>query len=271
VTKENQMALTGFSAIRKASDEITEKKNSGGDWGPKELWPALRGSGDSVQVRFLEQGEEVSAAYMHEYRKPGVNKSFFVPCLDQQETGAPCPACEQSVKRTIKGYINVIWRNSPQLKRGEDGRAVKNQAGQYIIEGAKDEVAVWVQGITVFEDLADKDVKYRGLSSRDFEITRRGTGLNTKYSIDPVLDADGNANSVPLTENDLKLAEDKYDVAKEYLAPLPYDEMAQLFTNGGAPSGGGVTEDAVKDSESPWERRARETSVEGRANRFLNS
>jgi hypothetical protein len=264
------MALSGFSAVRKASQEITDKKNSGGDWGPKELWPALRNSGDSVIVRFLEQGEEVKAAWCHEYRKANVNRSFFEPCLDQLETGVPCPGCEQGLKRTFKGAINVIWRDSPQLKRGEDGRAVKNEAGQFVVDGYKDEIAVWFQGITVFEDLADKDVKYRGLTSRDFEITRRGSGLNTKYSIDPVLDADGNANSVPLTEADKKLAAEKFDLVKHYFEIQSYEDAATRI-GGGAPSGGGVTEEAVKDSESPWERRARESGGEARANRFLNS
>lgn len=260
--------MRGFQAVRQASAAITDRKNSGGDYGPKELWPGLRNNGDSVTVRFLEQGDEVHCAWMHEYKKPNQNKSEFVKCLDQNDDGTPCPGCENGVKRTFKGYINVIWRDSPQLKRDpETNRAIKDEAtGQYVIEGAKDEVAVWVQGITVFEDLADKDQTYRGLSSRDFKITRRGLKLSTKYIIDPVLDENGNANSVPLTAADEELAANKPDIVESYLKPLTYDETAAIL-NGSehAVTGGGVTAEDVNSSQSPFVRG------EQRVNRFLDS
>lgn len=260
----------GFAAIRKASQELTDRKNSGGNFGPKELWPALKNSGDSVVVRFLEQGDEVHVAFMHEL--PNRKRPEFVVCLDQDGAGNACPGCDQNLKRTIKGFINVIWRDSPQLKRGEDGRATKNNAGQYEVESVKDEIAAWMQGITVFEDLADKDLTYRGLTSRDFKITRRGTGLNTKYTIDPVLDENGNANSTPLTEADQKLVAEKYDLDKEYLPNLTYEE-AEAIIGGQARDGGGVTEEAVQEKRtqgSPFNRGANDSNDGGRANRFLS-
>jgi hypothetical protein len=258
------MALQGFEAVRRASQEITERKNSGGSFGPRELWPNLRNSGDTIQVRFLEQGEDVKVAWVHEYKKPNVNKSFFTPCLDQSDEGNPCPGCELGIKRKFQGYINVIQRNSPQLKRGEDGRAVKNETGQYVVESYKDEIGVWVQGITVFEDLADKDITYRGLTTRDFKITRRGSGLNTKYVIEPAVDEDGNANATPLTADDQELIKEKYDLDKEYLTPLSYEQMNALFAKGEIPSGGGVKPEDVQPT-SPFARG----DGESRANRFL--
>lgn len=242
----------GFEAVRKASDEITERKNSGGKFAA-ELWPALRNSGDVVQVRFLEQGDEVESAWMHEYKVGNKQRSFFTPCLDPD----PCPGCEQGNKQVYKGYINVIWRNCPQLERDKDGRAVKGDQGQYKVTGYQDEVVVWMQGITVFEDLADKDIKYRGLCTRDFEIMRRGSGLNTKYVIDPVLDEQGNANAVPMTPADLKLAENKYDVAELYTKHPTYDESVKILGgNQQAPSGGGVAPENVSQ-QSPFDRTNR--------------
>lgn len=251
----------GFSAVRKASEDITERKNSGGSFGPPELWPGLRNSGDAVIVRFLEQGDDVASAWMHEYKIPNRQKSFFTPCLDQDGDGTPCPGCEQGLKQTFKGFINVIWRNSPQLERNSDGRAIKNDQGQFKVAGYEDEVVVWMQGITVFEDLADKDIKYRGLCTRDFEIRRRGSGLNTKYIIDPVLDDQGNANAVPMNDSDLHLAANKYDVETEYTVPKSYDETAKLLSGSEqTPNGGGVQQDDVQ-AKSPFDR--------DRANRFL--
>lgn len=251
----------GFEAVRKASEDITNRKNSGGNFGPQELWPALRNSGDSVQVRFLEQGDEVECAWMHEYKQTGKQRSFFTPCLDQKGEGTPCPGCEQGIKQTFKGYINVIWRNSPQLERDADGRAIKNEQGQYKVSGYADEVVVWVQGITVFEDLADKDIKYRGLCTRDFEVRRRGSGLNTKYVIDPVLDDQGNANAVPMNEGDQRLAAQKHDVTW-YTKEPTYDETARLLSGSSAPSNGGVQREDVAP-RSPFDPATR-------ANRFLD-
>jgi hypothetical protein len=250
--------MRGFAAVRKASEDITERKNSGSGEFAKELWPGLRNNGSSVVVRFLEQGDEVQCAWMHEYKKPNQNRSFFVACLDQNDEGNPCPACEAKAKRVFKGYINVIWRDSPQLKRDAEGKAIKEN-GEYAIDGTKDEVVVWVQGITVFEDLADKDITYRGLSSRDFRVTRRGTGLNTKYVIDP---ADPDAGATPLSDADVALANEKFDISEHYLKTSAED-LESIFVGGGVRSTGGVTEEQVSESKSPFQRNTE------RGNRFL--
>ena len=252
--------MKGFSAVRKASQELTDRKNSGGGNFAKELWPALRNSGDSVVVRFLEQGEDVHVGWMHEYQDG--NRRKYVLCLDEEDQGVPCPGCESQVKRTIRGFVNVIQRDAPQFETDENGRAKKNTAGQYIVTGTADEVVVWSQGITVFEDLADKDVKYRGLGSRDFEVTRRGSGLNTKYSIEPVLDEEGNAKAVPLSAKDKKLAENKYDIESIYMKKLSYEDFQRAASGSKA---SGVTESDVeqtREAGSPFGR--------SRANRFLN-
>lgn len=256
--------MKGFQAVKNQANEMSKRRNSGDSKFAQELWKGLRNAGDSVTVRFLEQGEDIRAYWMHEYN---IGKRFaHARCLDQDEDGnsigVPCPGCENNIKRTIRGAINVIWRNSPQLKRGEDGRAVKTNNGQFIVEGTKDELALWVQGVTVFEELADKDIKYRGLMSRDFTITKKSKG----YSIDPVIvDEDGNPGE--MSEADYTLAENKYDLYEHVFTELSYDDLASVLTGGKVSSdGGGVTEEDVArkvEGGSPWNRG-------GRGNRFLN-
>jgi hypothetical protein len=261
--------MKGLNSVKKQANEMSKRRNSGDSKFAKELWQGLRNAGDSVTVRFLEQGEDIRAYWMHEYN---IGKRFaHARCLDQDEDGdsigVPCPGCENNLKRTIRGAINVIWRNSPQLKRGEDGRAVKTASGQFLVEGVKDEVAIWVQGVTVFEDLADKDVKYRGLMSRDFTITKKSKG----YSIDPViLEEDGNPGD--MSDADYALADGRYDLYEHVFKELSYDDLASVLTgNKVSSNGGGVSEADVTqklEDGSPWNRGQRGT---GRGNRFLNN
>lgn len=256
--------MKGLGAIKGQANAMSNRRNNGESKFAKELWQGLRNAGDSVTVRFLEQGEDIHAYWMHEYN---IGKRFaHARCLDQDETGesigVACPGCEEGFKRTIRGAINVIWRNSPQLKRGDDGRAVKTQSGQFIVEGKKDELAIWVQGITVFEDLADKDVKYRGLMSRDFTITKKSKG----YSIDPVImEEDGNTGE--MSEDDYALAENKYDLSTVIFEELSYSDLASLLNGGKVSSNSGVSNADVErkvEEGSPW----RNTN---RGNRFLQS
>lgn len=254
---------SGLDAIRSASQEIEARKNSGGDTiFVKELWPGLRQDRSSVVVRFLDSGSEIVSAWTHEYRRPGASKSEFYRCLDSDSQGEPCPVCEMGVKRTFKGAINLIWRNSPIVARDSEGKAVKNEAGEYVIDRHEDIVATWFQGITVFEELADADATYKGLTTRDFKITRKGLKLTTRYTIVP---SDPDAGAVPFSDKDTELSAQRYDLNKEYFKKYSYDELKSIFQNG-APAGGGVSEEAVNTSRanSPFGARP------DRANRFID-
>jgi hypothetical protein len=254
--------MRGVSAIRQLSTELNNRSKAGGNFA-KELWQGLRNVGDSVQVRFLEQGEDIHICWAHEYQRG--KRFLYTPCLDEDSSGQPCAGCELGLKRTIKGNINVIWRDSPQLKRNADGKAVKDQAGRFVIDGVKDEVAVWQQGISVFEDLADKDVKYKGLMSRDFVITKKSKG----YGIDPATNENGDVVATPMTESDRELEKNKYDL-DEFMPVLSYEDQAKLLAGGTLPTGGGVSDDDVQESReagSPWNRG----TGQSRANRFLDN
>lgn len=193
-------------------------------------WFRLKNVGDSATVRFLEQGEDVHWIYTHELPPTDKMKwGYQTPCLDQDGDGAPCPGCEQGLKRKFAGYINLIWRDAPVWKKTAEGYLAKDGSGNLIQEGVKDQVAVWNSGITVFEELDGKDATYKGLCSRDFVIVRKGVGLKTKWSIEP---ADVDSGPVPMSGEDEELAHEKYDLTT-LTQPLDYDDFKQKLMVGG--------------------------------------
>jgi hypothetical protein len=220
----------GMKGVRGVVQDIEARKNSSGGGGP--LWLKV-GDGESVTVRFLEQGEDVKWAWCHEVPQAGQQWPRLVVCRDQdeagQQSGEPCPGCEANYKRKFQGWINVIWRDAPVFEREKPepgktfGRMKKGPDGRLIQQGTEDQVAVWQAGVVVFEELDGKDVTYKGLTSRDFVIKRRGTGMATKYTIEP---ADPDAGPVVMSSNDKKLAEGKQDLTGK-VSPEPYDSWGK--------------------------------------------
>lgn len=210
----------GFESVRGASQDIQDRKNAGGAGG--KLYFKLA-DGEVADVRFLEQGDDVNWAWVHELPPTGTQKvGKKVPCRAYDDegmfTGDDCPGCERQLKRTFQGAINIIWRDAPVLKRDSEGKLVKEN-GAVVVDGKADQVAVWVAGITVFDELSEIDASYKGLGSRDFRIKRKGSGLNTKYSISP---SDPDSGAQPRSDADDKLAEEKYDLAA-FVAKPSYD------------------------------------------------
>jgi hypothetical protein len=198
----------GFESVKEAGRDIEARKNAlgDGDFTPR-LYFKLE-PGASATVRFLEQGDEVNWAWVHEIPVEGKPYGTKVPCRDQDEEGRrigeQCPGCEQDLKRTFRGAINLIWRGA-----GEEG---------------EDVVATWISGPRVFVDTLDPlETAYRGLGSRDFVITRKGSGRDTAYSVLPA-DPDGGAK--PLSAVDKKLNKDKQDVSY-FVEPPAYEEWGK--------------------------------------------
>jgi hypothetical protein len=94
--------------------------------------------------------------------------------------------------------------------------------------------------------LQQKDFKYKGLGSRDFEITRQGEQFDTKYFIEP---ADVDAGPQPMSASDEKLALDKFDVT-ELVTPSSYESWGVSFNK--------PTEIKTTQRESPFLRRRSE-------------
>lgn len=179
-------------------------------------------------VRFLEQGDDVAWAWVHELPiEQGKIVARVTPCLNQDGKGSACPGCDMGAPRKIKGWINLIMRDAPMFEKDPlTGRRLINpRTQQATVIGQADQVMVWNSGPNVFTALGQKDRKFKGLMSRDFDVTRSGEGYGTAHSIEPT-DADGGPQ--PMSEADLKLAADKVDT-KLFTRPETYEIAKQLL------------------------------------------
>lgn len=199
----------------------------------------LRG-GQYAVVRFLEQGESLTFADVHRVPIQGKNGQYFKNfiCLDLLGDGTPCPACQHPnrdvAKAAARGFVNLIWREAPVWQRDENKRMIKGHDGNYIMTGREDQIALWSPSWTVFEVLKEKDGKYKGLMSRDFEIKRTGDGMNdTQWFVEP---QDVDSGPQPMMISDLALAEHKYDLVA-ITKPIEYTAFAQLINKGAMPGG----------------------------------
>ncbi len=215
----------GLQSIEGAQQDIEARKAAGGAAGA--LFFRVE-PGATETVRFLEQGDELAWAWVHELKaEPGKQFGQKVACRDQGEDGerigAACPGCDDGLARTFQGYINVIWRNAPLYDRDENNRMRRDKDNNFIVVGEEDQVALWKTGITVFGQLTKKDGKYKGLRSRDFEVQRRGSGLQTEYYVEP---ADPDAGPQEMSEKDKALLEEKTDLTP-LITPPPFDQWGQ--------------------------------------------
>lgn len=201
----------GFSSLKEVASNFDDDKPKG----PSVLYLKLPDDGDTAEVRFLDSGDDIFFYWYHDFSELDGKNGWKnkLPCLDQESNGEPCPGCEEELPRKFEALANIIWRDAPVYERDENGVFVKNKNGKYKQKGTADQVAVWRIGIGLFKALGKKDVAYKGLSSRDLEITRDGAPRDpkTKYHIEP---ADIDAGVTPLSEEDEALAENKYDVEK---------------------------------------------------------
>jgi hypothetical protein len=229
----------GFDSAREAFAEIEARKNSGG--GGTSFFK-LPGDGDSAVVRILE--DEPLWAWVHDLPNDGAGSYKSDVCLDQDSetgarTGEACPGCDKErqtgqelgwkdrkYRRRMAGVANVIWRDAPKYEE-VDGR--KNYAK---VVGQEDAIAKWTFGKTVLEELDGKATTFKGLTSRDFRITRRGTGLSTSYDIEPVVDDKGDTKATPMSAADRKLAEDAPDLTGFFRKP-EYSEWGKVTQNSG--------------------------------------
>lgn len=218
----------GFSGVQKAAADLEAKRRSGPGAGA--LWFKITSNQEAI-VRFLEEGDDIFWAMMHEIPVEGRGWGINVPCLDQERDGSDCPGCERDLPRRFQGYINIIWYDAPIYKRDGDNKVVKDRMGDPVVVDHKPQVAIWSSGIRLFEELGEIDANYKGLKSRRFKVKRKGEKLDTKYHISP---EDPDSGPQPLTDADKKLIDAKYDLA-EFVKPSTYEDFAKRL-DGGTPA-----------------------------------
>jgi hypothetical protein len=210
-----------------AAKDINERRAAGSKGGARFF--KLK-DGESKVVRFLEEGKEIHWAWTHKMPPQGNQKwGDDVPCLDQAGTSEPCPGCEEGLPKKFKGFISLIERDADKFAtvKGDDG---KERIDWNTVVGNEDAIAVWESGITVFEELDGCDADYKGLKSRDFKITRKGSGLNTAYAIRPM-------DAGEMSAADRELEARKPDLSGK-IKVGSYDEMRKRLIGGVAPDQG---------------------------------
>jgi hypothetical protein len=196
-----------FSKSRAAARVNAEKK---AQFVERNYIPFKVDEDSSEVVRFLA----ADSAMCHKVQLPGQKYADWVVSLDQSTSpglDSPCPLVQagNKYKRSFRGWVTVIWRDAPLIQKDSEGKAIKDNSGNYIVIGKKDQVAVWSTGVLVFESLDELDGTYGGLSSRDFRVKRKGSGLDTRYTIQPAF-PDGGPQ--PMSEDDQKLAKNLPDL-----------------------------------------------------------
>jgi hypothetical protein len=187
------------------------------------------------QIRFLEQGADVNNYPVHEYKIVDGNRTLHKRFTCLSEINQECPGCKAGMKQKRRGVYNVIQRNRPVLRKGTDGKALKNPDGSYVVDGWQDQVVIANVGGPTAEMLRKADGDYRGLMGRDFIVQFSGDTFQA-YDLKPVMDEFGNSGMTPLSENDQALMAQKHDL-DAYMQPPSPQEAAQIVARYGNNSG----------------------------------
>ncbi len=222
----------GFKAVKEAIAEIDAKREAAQSDAPKRdfvpaLWWKLPNSGDSCIFRALEDNDEVAFAAIHNVDVPDKKRFPYgldIICRDQNNDDEPCPGCEMGIKRSFKGWLNIIWRDAPDFPQDENGKW-NTKVDYSSVPTTSDKVAILSSGPVLFDRLEELNDEYDGLKDLDLQITRSGTGTSTRYKIVPVKTG-GKVKKSKLSEADLKLAEAKNDL-NFYLRIPDYEEWQQ--------------------------------------------
>ena len=236
-----------FTKVHDASKAIADRAQ--GFSGPRNfIYFRLPTDGDAANVRFIS----AEAAFCHSVTMPNKKYPDWVPSLDQSQpyvdVTSECPMAQAGLRRALRGWISLSWRDAPLYKRDDDGRMMKDQFGNLIQVGEQDQIAVWTVGIQVMENMAEINAQYKGLSSRDFKVKRKGQGLKTSWTIVP---ADVDADPQPLSKEDEALVENAPDL-KEFSTPPEREKLLAMIS--GAPEQGGANMEAAM-ATNPFMRK----------------
>lgn len=191
-----------------ARQEAKARKAAGGGTG----FFKVKEDGEE-QVRILEELDDQSGAFFHSVETVGQKYPWWEICLAQDVQDPDlCPGCAYNLedgdtcRRQFVLFANVIWRDAPVRKKGDDGKWKDT-------DELKDQLFVWqISQATAQDALEQADLTYKGITTRDFVIRRRGSGYQTTYSVNPATDDEGESRKTPLSKADKELIEGKKDL-----------------------------------------------------------
>lgn len=125
----------------------------------------LSGDGAEAKVRFLT--EEPINFHEHTIKVSKDGKTKYNNVICNQDEG--CPYCENGDRPSFKGAF-LIWDYSEYERKDDKGKKQK----------VKGSLKIYVAGTRVLSQLDRLSNRY-GLTSRDYEISRTGSGTDTSY------------------------------------------------------------------------------------------
>lgn len=196
------MFQRGYKAVEEAVERSAQAQENSG----KKLWRFFmkadpKGKAVRAEGRFLT--EEPITFYEHQVQKFG--KWENVICK-----GEGCPECARGDKPSFKGAYLFY-----------DMRTYEDKDGNEQVSGLR----LFVMGQRVLTQLDRISTKY-GLSNRNVEIERTGSGTNTSYNVD-------RGDEEELTpEEILEMlsdgVKDQYDGSQESLMAIVEDQLKML-------------------------------------------
>lgn len=235
----------GYGLVDQAVAASEARRAQAGNFSHELRSKDIREAGGEVVVRFLEQGNEgdqaVNVFPRHEYKVPDTRaqSGFFTnhfTCLKERDPNIDCPGCSAGLEIKPQTVYNLIQRQRPVLRKGQDGKVMRDQAGNPYVEGHQDDVVFWKCASTTGAMMQRKDNDYKGLMSRDFRL--QWTGAN--YQPYELVPADVDGGPQPMSENDRALAAKKHNLDEVYKPPT-VQEAAQIVAKYGANSGANNT------------------------------
>lgn len=235
----------GYGLVNEAVAASEARRAQAGNFSHELRSKDIREAGGEVVVRFLEQGNEgpdaVNVYPRHEYNVPDsrAKSGYFTQrftCLKERDPNADCPGCNSGLENKPRTVYNMIQRNRPVFRKGQDGKIMRDPAGNPYIDGVQDQVVFWECASTTANMMQRKDNDYKGLMSRDFRL--QWTGAN--YQPYELVPADVDGGPQPMSENDRALAAKKHNLDDVYKPPT-VQEAAQIVAKYGANSGANNT------------------------------
>lgn len=187
------------------------------------------GPGETANVRFLNVGW----AWTNKVLVPGRQYEDYIPSFDQSGySGMNCPLQQAGLPRTRRGWATMIWRDGPVFARDEEGKIIKEKK-KPVVERTEDVLALWTAfSKGALESILHADAKFKGIGSRDMEVSRnKGTGFDVAYHVFP---SDIDSGATKLSARDKELADLAPDL-NEFVTPQEWNKLAAMV--GAAPTG----------------------------------
>ena len=195
----------GYEAARdekKRQDEYKEKMQN------RLFRFFLSGDGAEARVRFLTEEPVTFSEHTVKVFRGGKERFDNFVCSGD----ADCPYCEEDDRPSFKGAF-LIWDYTPFEYTDSNGKKKKSNGS----------LKLYVAGTRVLSQLDRLSSKY-GLTDRDYEISRTGSGTSTTYLIERTDDVE------PLTKGKItnmlpeKLRE-KFDGTVDSLMSIVEDQL----------------------------------------------